>query len=93
MRASSFKPIQSLIRLATIFGSLRAAVRALPEGDRLYVRLFFVEGLNASEVATTLGKGASAVRMRKMRILERLRRALDADAEGVDPVSDRSNQR
>ncbi|MCA9537770.1 MAG: sigma-70 family RNA polymerase sigma factor [Myxococcales bacterium] len=84
---------ETLAAVAQEAERLRAAVRALPEGDRLYVRLFFVEGLNASEVATTLGKGASAVRMRKMRILERLRRALDADAEGVDPVSDRSNQR
>ena len=52
---------------------LRASVATLSETDQLYVRLFFVEGLNASEVARTLGKGTSAVRMRKMRILERLR--------------------
>ncbi|MGK0362803.1 MAG: RNA polymerase sigma factor (sigma-70 family) [Bradymonadia bacterium] len=56
---------------------LRAAVQGLPEQDRLYIRLFFVEGLNASEVARTVGKQASAVRMRKMRILERLRRLLE----------------
>lgn len=59
---------------------LRAAVRTLPDTDRLYVRLFFVEGLNASEVARTLGKGTSAVRMRKMRILERLKKTLEAQA-------------
>ncbi|MCA9525668.1 MAG: sigma-70 family RNA polymerase sigma factor, partial [Myxococcales bacterium] len=56
---------------------LRAAVRDLPPDDQIFVRLFFVEGLNASEVARTLGKGASAVRMRKMRVLERLRAALE----------------
>ncbi len=55
---------------------LRRAVGALPATDQLYVRLFFVEGLNATEVARTLGKGTSAVRMRKMRILERLREDL-----------------
>lgn len=55
---------------------IRAVVHRLPAADQLYIRLFFVEGLNASEVARTLGKGASAVRMRKMRILERLRRTL-----------------
>ena len=65
---------------------LRAAVRGLPEADRLYVRLFFVEGLNASEVARSVGKGTSAVRMKKMRILERLRRVLenlDEDRRGT----------
>lgn len=60
---------------------LREAVRCLPEQDQLYVRLFFVEGLNASEVARTLGKGSSAVRMRKMRIIEKLRVALAPTAE------------
>ncbi len=60
---------------------LRDAVRDLSEHDRLYVRLFFVEGLNATEVARTLGKGTSAVRMKKMRILERLRRTLEANEE------------
>lgn len=60
---------------------LREAVQRLPEQDQLYVRLFFVEGLNASEVARTLGKGASAVRMRKMRIIEKLRVALAPAAE------------
>jgi RNA polymerase sigma factor (sigma-70 family) len=62
---------------------VRRAVHALPEQDRLYVRLFFVEGLNASEVARTLGKRASAVRMRKMRILEKLRGVLE------EPVAER----
>lgn len=65
---------------------LRAAVQRLPEQDRLYVRLFFVEGLNASEVARTLGKGASAVRMRKMRILERLRGMLEAERDERRPA-------
>lgn len=63
---------------------LRAAVHALPPGDQLYLRLFFVEGQNASDVARTLGKGASAVRMRKMRILERLREVLtQTEDEGL----------
>ncbi len=73
---------------------LRAAVRTLPEIDRLYVRLFFVEGLNASEVARTLGKGTSAVRMRKMRILERLKKTLEAqDARDTAAVSSRGGRR
>jgi RNA polymerase sigma factor (sigma-70 family) len=52
---------------------LRNAVRQLPESEQLYVRLFFVEGLNATEVAQACGQGASAVRMRKMRIIDKLR--------------------
>ena len=60
--------------------TLRAKVATLSPEDQLYVRLFFVEGLNATEVARTLGKGRSAVRMRKMRILERLRAALSVGA-------------
>ena len=57
---------------------IREAVRQLPTPDQLFIRLFLVEGLNASEVAITLGKGTSAVRMRKMRILEKLRLILEA---------------
>lgn len=52
---------------------LRAVVQSLGAEERLLVRLFFVEDLNAQEVARTLGKGASAVRMKKMRLLARLR--------------------
>ena len=62
---------------------IRKAVHQLPAADQLYVRLFFVEGLNASEVARTVGKGTSAVRMRKMRILEKLRLILDAETDSV----------
>lgn len=57
---------------------LRAAVAELSPEDQLYVRLFFTEGLNATEVARTLGKGRSAVRMGKMRVIERLRTVLGA---------------
>ena len=52
---------------------VRAVVNGLSADERLLVRLFYVEDLNAQEVARTLGKGASAIRMKKMRLLERLR--------------------
>jgi RNA polymerase sigma factor (sigma-70 family) len=52
---------------------LRAVVQGLSAEERLLVRLFYVEDLNAQEVARTLGRGASAVRMKKMRLLSRLR--------------------
>ena len=63
---------------------LRAAVRTLPPSDQLYVRLFFVEGLNAAEVARTLGKGGSGVRMRKMRILAQLKELVDSEEQGQE---------
>ena len=58
---------------------LWSAVSRLSASDQLYVRLFFVDGLNATEVATTLGKRTSAVRMRKMRVMEKLRSFLVGD--------------
>lgn len=51
---------------------VRRVVAGLGAEDRLLIRLFFVEDQNAQEVARTLGKGASAVRMKKMRLLDRL---------------------
>ncbi len=57
--------------------AVRALVASLPAEDQLLVRLFFIDGLNASEVARTLGAGRSATRMRKMRLLERLRAVLE----------------
>ena len=70
---------EALAALAEEAARLRAAVHGLNATEQLYIRLFFVEGLNASEVARSLGKGASAVRMRKMRILEKLRKTLSLD--------------
>lgn len=55
---------------------VRRAVQALSPDERLLVRLFFVEDQNAQEVARALGKGSSAIRMKKMRLMERLRGAL-----------------
>ncbi len=74
---------QRLAEMGQEHATLRQALGQLPEGDQLFVRLFYVERLNATEVARTLGKGTSAVRMRKMRILERLRELLgDHQDEG-----------
>lgn len=77
---------QSLLR-AEQAERVRAAVSSLPAEDKLYVRLLFVEDLNANEVARTLGKGASAVRMKKMRLLDRLRVLLGEEEEGESAES------
>lgn len=78
---------EALAALAQESDRVRAAVHELSKSDQLYVRLFFVEGLNATEVGRTLGKGKSAVRMRKMRILEKLRTRLEMPStEGDTPA-------
>ncbi len=83
---------EALAALAEEAGRLRAAVHGLNPTEQLYIRLFFVEGLNASEVARTLGKGASAVRMRKMRILEKLRKTLSLDPPPAAEPDDRQRR-
>lgn len=67
---------------------LRLVVQGLSAEDRLLVRLFYVEDLNAAEVARTLGKGPSAVRMKKMRLLARLRGLLGLPHDGDVPATD-----
>lgn len=76
---------ETLAAVAEEAERVRAAVHDLSAGDQLYIRLFFVEGLNASEVGRTLGKGQSAVRMRKMRILEKLRSRLEVPERADTP--------
>lgn len=84
---------EALAALAEESARVRTAVQGLSGAEQLYIRLFFVEGLNATEVARTLGKGASAVRMRKMRILEKLRMALAIDEPPPAEPSDDAPRR
>lgn len=56
---------------------LKQAVAKLPEQEQLCLKLFYVDGLNATEVALATGQSKSAVRMRKMRILDKLRGLLE----------------
>jgi RNA polymerase sigma factor (sigma-70 family) len=67
---------------------LRTVVQGLSAEERLLVRLFYVEDLNAAEVARTLGKGPSAVRMKKMRLLARLRGLLGLPPDEDLPATD-----
>ncbi|MCB9528953.1 MAG: sigma-70 family RNA polymerase sigma factor [bacterium] len=84
---------ETLAAVAEEAERVRAAVHALSPGDQLYIRLFFVEGQNASEVGRTLGKGQSAVRMRKMRILEKLRSRLEVPERADTPPASPSDGR
>jgi RNA polymerase sigma-70 factor (ECF subfamily) len=59
---------------------VRAALALLGETDREVLVLRYLEGLPLREVAAVLGIGESAVKMRHVRALERLRALLAADA-------------
>ena len=56
---------------------VQAALDGLPERDREVLLLRYVEQLSTREVADVLGLSESAVKMRHLRALERLRAALD----------------
>ena len=61
--------------------SLIAAIGELPERLQLIVQLYFVEELNLSEIAETLGVSIPRVHQLKAQALERLRAALAEMAE------------
>lgn len=63
--------------------ALHAALAALPEGHRHVIVLRLLEGRSFADVAARLGVSEEACRMRFMRALERMRRALEE--EGVTP--------
>ena len=63
---------------------IRSLVGTLSMEEQLLIQLFFIDGLNATEVARTLNSGTSAVRMRKKRILEKLRLALQEHPRGTE---------
>lgn len=66
---------------------VRVAVSQLPAGDRDLLRLYFVEGLQADEIAKRLREPMVNVRKRKSRALERLRRIfLGCHAEAPSPT-------
>jgi RNA polymerase sigma-70 factor, ECF subfamily len=60
---------------------VRAALESLKPADREVLVLRYLEGLSNSEAAAVLGIGESAVGMRHLRALERLRNLLGEDAE------------
>lgn len=70
---------ESLALQAEFNRRLEAAVYTLGPDEQLLIKLFYFDGLNATEVASMTGLNRSAVRMRKMRCLEKLRDALVGD--------------
>jgi len=66
-------------------GRVRAALALLSAADREVLVLRYLEQLPLREVAAVLGLGASAVKMRHFRALERLRALLEAGHQEGQP--------
>ena len=66
---------------AELRDSLTAAIADLPERLQLIVQLYFVEELNLSEIAETLGVSVPRVHQLKAQALDRLRANLGGIAE------------
>ena len=62
-------------------GHVVAAIAALPERLQLVIQLYFVEELNLSEIAETLGVSIPRVHQLKAQALEKLRAALAGIAD------------
>ncbi len=61
---------------------VRAVLDQLESSDRTFIELRYFERLSLAEIADRLGIGASAVKMRHVRALNRCRRLLEATSEG-----------
>lgn len=64
---------------------IRAALAELSEGDREVLLLRHLEQLSVREMAAVLGVSEGAVKVRHVRALERLRRALGENTSGEQP--------
>jgi RNA polymerase sigma-70 factor (ECF subfamily) len=73
----SADPLRNLVR-AELRGRVRQAIEKLPLAYREVLVLRHLEQLSTAETAEILGIGQSAVKMRQLRALERLKGLLDA---------------
>lgn len=65
------------------------ALGLLAPDDRELLRLVFFDGLSPSDIAQRLGAPPERIRQRKLRALERLRRAFDHATESAEPARSR----
>jgi len=66
---------------ATDLGKLRAAIRALPAGQRAAVALFHLDEMSVAEVAVALDIPAGTVKTRLMHARQKLREALEGERQ------------
>lgn len=62
-------------------------LRSLSEGDRRFVRLFYVEAMSPEQIADRLGISVKTVYTRKHKIRCRLERALRTERQAVVPAA------
>jgi RNA polymerase sigma-70 factor (ECF subfamily) len=75
------KTPSSLIAGRELYAKVEKLIHELPESDQEILRLRFVEQLSLKEIAAHLGITESALRMRQLRALRRLRELLGEDDE------------
>jgi RNA polymerase sigma-70 factor (ECF subfamily) len=80
LASSASSPSRHALRVE-LQGRVRAALALLGEADREVLVLRYLEQLPLHEVAAVLGVSVSAVKMRHVRALERLRGLLEAEHE------------
>lgn len=71
------KTPSSLIAGRELYATVNKLLHELPEGDQELLRLRFAEQLPLKEIAKQLGASETAIRMRQLRALRRLRELLD----------------
>jgi RNA polymerase sigma factor (sigma-70 family) len=73
--ATDTSPIQHAIREEEC-RRVRAVLECLEPPEREFLELLYVERVSLAEIATRLGLGTSAAKMRHLRALKRFRRLL-----------------
>jgi RNA polymerase sigma-70 factor (ECF subfamily) len=84
LASSASSPSRHVLR-AELQDRVQAALAQLSEADRQVLMLRYLEQMPLCEVAVVLGIGASAMKMRHFRALERLRVLLEANPEENEP--------
>jgi RNA polymerase sigma-70 factor (ECF subfamily) len=72
--------LEEQIDAASVSPDVRAAIAALPAGERIMAELVILEGLTPGKAAAALGVTSTAARMRLARARMKLRRSLQTFA-------------
>jgi RNA polymerase sigma factor (sigma-70 family) len=79
--------LDARVEATDLAASVRAAVRHLPDGQQMAVKLFYLSGLTYAQTARQLGIEVGAVRTRLHKAREALRRHLQAIGREGDTMS------
>jgi RNA polymerase sigma-70 factor (ECF subfamily) len=78
---------ESEVQSAELARTVKAALEALPESQRVIIHLHRYEGLTFGEIARALGTTEGAVKLRAFRAYQRLRKQLAPLVNGKDEVA------